>query len=292
MFGYITPLICELKVCEYELFKAYYCGLCKALKKGYRRTAVLNYDCTFIYALGDSLRYADTDVRKCKCALHPGGRRTAVYSQAAAYAADVNILMAYAKAKDDKLDGGGVLSAFPALALKKPFERAAERLPGITRDMLQMAEELRGMERRGSANTDEVADTYARLFGNVLMELDVTQSHILYEIGYSLGRWVYLIDAYDDIEKDIKSGQYNVFVNKYGIKEAAGETARQEIYFGFNFTLSKAMQALKRLELKKNRGLMQNIICLGIREKTKLVMGMEAAPEGKEPDESVSGVGR
>ncbi len=292
MFGYILPKICELKVREYELFKAYYCGLCKSLKNEYRRTSVLNYDCTFIYLLGDSLKNEETNVQRCTCVLHPIQKKQAVYAEVASYAAAVNLLMAYAKAKDDVLDSGDVRAKIRRQLLQKPFKKATVVVPGITEKMLEMADSLYGMEQRNSANTDETADTYAQLFGAVLMELDVLQSHVLYEIGYSLGRWVYLIDAYDDIEKDLKNGEYNVFVNKYSITGKIPEQAKEEIGFGFNFTLSKAMQALERLELKKNRGLIQNILCLGLKEKTKAVMGTATVTAGKEPDEPLSGFGR
>jgi hypothetical protein len=198
--------------------------------------------------------------------------------------------MAAAKAKDDARDTGRPLARLRPHMLSDAYKKAADRRPAVNRDMLEMTAELRGMEARGSGNTDETADTYARLFGNVLMELDVVQSHILYEIGYSMGRWVYLIDAYDDIKQDLEHGEYNVFVNKYGITGSVPAEVKREIEFGFHFTLSKAMQALKRLELKKNRGILENIICLGLKERTKAVMGGRA-PAGREPDESIPGVG-
>src|SRR5690606_37867607 len=94
----------ELKVREYEVFRAYYCGLCKALKKEYHRSAVLNYDSVFLYLLSDSLAEDETGALPCKCALHPMQGRTRIDAPAADYAADINILMAYYKAEDDVRD--------------------------------------------------------------------------------------------------------------------------------------------------------------------------------------------
>lgn len=290
MFGYITPQVCELKVRDYELFKAYYCGLCKALGKEYRRTAVLNYDCTFIYLLGDSLQNAETDVQSCKCALHPVRGRCKVVSNSVVYATDVNILMAAAKAADDVQDRGGLLSRLALKGLGKAYRKAAARIPAINSLMLETAQKLGELERTGSANTDEVADTYARLFGAVLQELDVVQSHILYDIGYSLGRWVYLIDAYDDIEEDIKNGNYNVFVNRYHLVGKPPEDVKQQVELSFNYTLSQAMEALSRLELKKNRVLLENIICFGLKARTRAAL---AGIKNKgRLDEPIPGAGR
>jgi hypothetical protein len=169
--------------------------------------------------------------------------------------------------------------------LRKAFAKAGEAAPGIAADMRECEDKLRALEAEKSADTDAAADTYAVLFGRVLQELDVVQSHILYDLGYSMGRWVYLIDAYDDIGRDIRHGEYNVFVSKYGIAGDVPGDVREQVRFNFHYTLSMAMDALKRLELKKNRPLLENIVCLGIKERTKNIL------EGI-TDESLPGVGR
>lgn len=271
MFGYIMPLIGELKVCEHELLKAYYCGLCRTLKAKYHRTTILNYDCTFIYLLGESLREGTEDVGVCNCGLHPIQKRVAVRSDAAGYAADINALMGYAKVADDVRDGSVWAK------LRKPsygglYKKATEAQPDISEKMRQMTQQLTALERQECADTDAVADTYAQLFGSVLMELDVMQSHILYDLGYALGRWVYLIDAYDDIRWDIKNGDYNVFVLKYGITERIKDDQKKEAERNFFYTLATAADALSRLELKKNRPILENIIRLGLRQQTENVL--------------------
>ncbi|HBU11529.1 MAG TPA: hypothetical protein DEB31_01985 [Clostridiales bacterium] len=286
MFGYVTPLICELKVREYELYRAYYCGLCKELKRKYAKSVVLNYDCTFLYLLGDSLLYDETDVAPCKCMLHPVQKRQTVSSLSAEYAADVNLLLAYAKIRDDAHDSKAL-----SPRLRLPFYRKARRkaqasIPRIAKMVDETERDLRALEQGGCADTDKMADTYARLWGNMLMDLDVLQSHILYEIGYGMGRWVYLVDAFDDIERDIQKNEYNVFVNKYGLSGPPPPEVKEEVRFNFNYTLSTAMESLRRLELKKNRNILQNIICHGLKERTRQVL------EKGNVDEPVPSAGR
>ncbi len=267
MFGYIVPKVCELKVREYELFRAYYCGLCKALKRNYRRTAVLNFDSVFLYLLADSLHEEQNTIKPCKCGLHPFEKRQQVCADAAEYAADVNILMAYFKAADDVRDRkkGNMVRTF----LRKPYREAAAKHPHLTEVAQQTIGGLHRLEEQKSMNTDAVADTYARLLGTVFGDVDVLQSHVLYDFGYSLGRWVYLIDAAEDWEKDAAAGEYNVYQYKYGERT---QEAKEEILRSMQYSLAQAAQALERLELKKNKELLQNIIYLGLREQTERIV--------------------
>ena len=267
MFGYIVPQICELKVREYEVFRAYYCGLCKALKKKYKRSAVLNYDSVFLYLLSDSLCIEETHAQPCKCGLHPMQGRTRIDAKAVSYAADINVLMAYFKAKDDVRDhkkGAVWLRRY----MKRPFCKAATRQKLIEKTAISTIGALTELENQQSPNTDAAADTYGRLLGTVFENADILQSHILYDLGYSLGRWVYLIDALEDAPEDQKSGNYNVYVCKYGTVDAA---VRKTIEKSLVYSLAQAAQALDRLEIRRNKGLLQNIIYLGLRRQTELV---------------------
>ncbi len=268
MFGYIVPLTGELKVRELELYRAYYCGLCGALKSEYKKTAVLNFDSVFLYLLADGLRAEEGEVAPAKCVLHPVKKRPAIITPAAAYAADVNILMAYYSAQDharDKKRGG----ALAVRLLKKAFAKAKERRENIVCTAEATIGELVALERERTKSTDAVADSYARLFAEALTDADVLQSHILHDLGYSLGRWVYLIDAAEDMEQDQKSGNYNVYLEKYG---TANEKAKEEMTRSLYYTLSQAAEALGRLTLHRNREILENIIYLGCREQTRSIL--------------------
>lgn len=272
MFGYVTPLIREMKVGEYWLYRAYYCGLCKALQTEYKKSAALNFDCAFLYLLADSLQNNETDVQPARCALHPVRGRSKVVSPCASFAAAVNVLMAAAKLDDDVADGGGMTARLRRLLFRRAYKKAAKQLPGLNQKMLETAARLHELETAGSADTDAAADTYARLLGGVLEDMDVVQSHILYELGYNIGRWTYLVDAYDDVEEDLKTGNYNVYAAKYGAGARENGAAKKEIELGLHFTLSRAADALSRLGLKKNRNILQNIVSLGLLERTKNVL--------------------
>lgn len=268
MFGYIVPLTGELKVRELELYRAYYCGLCGALKSEYRKTAVLNFDSVFLYLLADGLRAEEGVIAPSKCVLHPVKKRPALITPAASYAADVNILMAYYSALDhvrDKKRGG----AFAVRFLKKAFAKAKIRRENIVATAEETIGTLVALERERSKSTDAAADSYARLFAEAMTDADVLQSHILNDLGYSLGRWVYLIDAAEDMEQDKKSGDYNVYLEKYG---NADQFVKDGIEKSLYYTLSQAADALSRLTLHRNREILENIVYLGLREQTRSIL--------------------
>lgn len=268
MFGYIVPLTGELKVRELNVYRAYYCGLCGALKTEYRKTAVLNFDSVFLYLLADGLRKNEGEILPAKCVLRPVKKRPAILTPAASYAADINILMAYYSAQDhvrDDVRGGRLAELF----LKKAFAKASARHKNIVATAKETIGELLKLEDEASPNTDAAADSYARLLAEAMTDADVLQSHILHDLGYSLGRWVYLIDAAEDMERDQKRGDYNVYLKKYG---SADEKAKKEIGNSLYYTLSQAAEALGRLTLYRNREILENIVYLGCREQTRSIL--------------------
>lgn len=284
MFGYITPDINELKVKEYAVFQSYYCGLCRTLKEKYKTTAILNYDSVFIYILGDSLNgNKETLAKHAKCGLHPIKGKNALITDSAGYAAAINILMAYYKLQDDATDENNLRSKAAKFLLKKKLKKAAGLYPEISGAAGNMWIEQRNAELNKTVSTDLAADPYAKLFGYVLQRINKLYECQLYDLGYSIGRWVYLIDAYDDIKKDLNSGAYNVFIQKYSLEKTSGDipdNIKKNIETSLYFTLSRAYDAYLALDLKQNEYLLSNIIKLGLKNRTKNIL--ESNNEGKE----------
>lgn len=272
MFGYIVPFVPELKVRELGEFRAYYCGLCRTLKARYGKIGILNYDATFLYMLLDGLEPERAAADQTRCVVHPIAKRPALCTERAEYAADINVLMAWAKAADDREDEGGLRSAARQRLLRKAFGRACERAPAAAASMERAQEAIRRVERENVSLVDEACQPYAELLGGIFADGYVLKSHILRDLGYNLGRWVYLIDALDDMDADAAAGRYNVYVN---VARERGQTAsqvRQEARFSLFYTLSQAQQALRRLELEKNGEILSNIIGLGLRRQTDSVL--------------------
>lgn len=274
MFGYITPDINELKVKEYALFQSYYCGLCRVLKREYKTTACLNYDAVFVYILKDGLNNADFyEPKNIKCGLHRVRGKPAIITDSADYVAAVNIMMAYYKLKDDIADEGIIKHLIAPLRFKKKYNTAAVKYPEIALAAEEMWQKQRRIESSRTTSTDEAAQPYAELFGTVLKNISRLYECQLYDLGYALGRWVYLIDAYDDIKKDLKNGSYNVYIQKYNIKnpEEISEDLKLKIQNSFYYTLARAYDAYCSLDLIKNQPILSNIIQFGLKKTTKAV---------------------
>lgn len=283
MFGYLTPDINELKVKDYALFKAYYCGLCRVLKNEYNASAVLNYDAQFIYLLNDALNNPDAlKLEKICCGLHPFSGREALIYDAADYAAAVNIMMAYYKLKDDIADCGSFKSKFMLLRFNKKYEKAAAKYPEPAEAAKEMWKNQQAAELNETRSTDEAAEPYAKLFGIVLKNISRLYECQLYDLGYALGRWVYLIDSYDDIEQDFKKGSYNVYIKKYDLtsKDEIPNDVKKKIENSFYYTLSRADNAFSAIDIIKNEPVLSNIVKLGLKHRTKAVL--ENIKEGTE----------
>jgi hypothetical protein len=275
MFGYITPKKCELRVHEYETYKAYYCGLCKALQHGYSifSSAAVSYDCAFLYLLHDSLLSGKNELVRCKCILHPVEHRMEVKAPCAGYPAAVNVLLTYYKIKDDIQDGKRQ-SAAAAPFIYPAYRKAGRLYPDTEEAIRAMHRSLMKIQDSGSKSIDETAGAFAVLLGKVFENLDPEEWENLYDLGYNLGRWLYIIDALDDIGKDQKSGNYNVFLSKYG--DSGDPALRKEAEFNLYFSLAKAAEAYTRLRVKKNRGILDNILYLGLKERTNMVIKGES----------------
>ena len=100
MFGYVTPCKMEMKIKDFEKFKAYYCGLCNSIKNTYGQLPriTLNYDMTFLAVLLDSLGDNKSNFTKFSCAIHPLKKRLMINNNLALdYAAFCNTTLAYYK---------------------------------------------------------------------------------------------------------------------------------------------------------------------------------------------------
>ena len=125
MFGYILPEKPELKIKEYEIFKGYYCGICKSIGDRYGQISrlTLNYDCTFLALLLASINNEDVLLRRERCIAHPLKKRiVARQSEIIDYASDMNLILAYYNLKDDWIDQRSIVSGTGTLFLRKVKE--------------------------------------------------------------------------------------------------------------------------------------------------------------------------
>ena len=214
MFGYITINKQEMKYKDFDLYQSFYCGFCKELKEKFGRAGQLSvsYDMTFLLILLTSLYDTTTTTVQERCVVHPVQKQIKRQSAYTSYVADLNILLTYYKSMDDWNDDKKHSSRVYARILKKKVEQISHRIPHITEvieDNLRKMSELEGTTNVG-------VDQMAGLFGQIMGEMFVFQvdewQDTLYKVGFYLGKFIYLLDAYDDVLEDVKSGNYNPFL--------------------------------------------------------------------------------
>ena len=262
MFGYIRPLECELKVREQAEYRGYYCGLCMSIgaRYGQLERLSLSYDCAFLAALLSAIAGGAGFSRgNCGPRCYRGKRAIANASPALDYAADVNVLLAWYQAADDAADDRSAKALAARLAFSRAYRKAAKLHPELDRAIRDNTERLHALEREQAASTDEPSDTFGKTLSAVILHAPIlpqSERQAAEWMFYNLGRWIYLIDAWDDREKDEKSGGYNPFL----ITKMEPERAR----FLLNVTLNEVSKAYDLLNLQQPSGLLDNIIRLGL----------------------------
>ena len=222
MFGYVRPPQ-DLPEEERKRFGRAYCGLCHTLGERYGVAArfILNYDFTFLAILLSERE--EGSVHHGRCAAHPVHGRDRLESTAALeLAADESVILAYWQARDGVEDHDWLHSLKyrgAAAALERAYGQAAEARPEFdasTRRQLRLLSELEG---EGCPSMDRAADTFAVLLQGAARAVDEpVRRRVLEQMLYHLGRWVYLVDAADDLKKDAASGNYNPVALRYGLE--------------------------------------------------------------------------
>lgn len=263
MFGYVRPLQSKLSQEEQRTYQAAYCGLCHRLKKtcGLGARFILNYDFVFLFLLLDSGN-ENCDTRRC--AVHPWkGRPCLAGNQAMDLCAWESVVLAYYKLGDSVADENfftGFKSRIARLFLRRAYKKANARCKGFDYRVAMCLWELDELERASSPKLDAVADTFARLLSAAAPATeDESLDRARRQLLYHLGRWIYLVDAWDDLAEDEKRGRYNPIAARFG------QTPDLDyLDVTLRHSLSLAHSAFQLLPPTAHSGILENILYLGL----------------------------
>ena len=223
MHGYVRPPLGTLPPAEAERFRRAYCGLCHTLgqRYGLGERFILNYDFTYLAILLSDREEPAPDMARCP--VSPLRRRAfQPQTPALALAADESVILAWWQSRDGVADHGavkGLKYRAGCAALGGAYRRAAERRPGFDRAVRRQLDVLARLEAERCPSLDEPADAFAALLAAAAAEVDdPTRRRVLEQILYHLGRWVYLVDAADDLKQDAASGNYNPVALRFGLR--------------------------------------------------------------------------
>ena len=261
MFGYISINKAEMKFKDYDVYHSYYCGLCKVLKECYGRRGqvTLSFDMTFLVILLTGLYEPDTKTEMVRCIAHPMQKHAAKTNEFTEYAAAINMLLSYYKCEDDWADEHRKKAFVAAKLLHSKIKKIEKLYPVKCKVISENLAQISKYEAENEQNLDLMPG----LFGNIMAEIfayrhDEWESS-LRKIGFFLGKFIYLMDAYDDVEDDVKKGNYNPFAKDYIIKGFDDRIKNMLLLM-----MAETCREFEKLPIIKYADILRNILYSGV----------------------------
>lgn len=263
MFGYVTINKMELKFKEYYSYKGYYCGLCKCLKTMYgnKSRLTLNYDMTFLILLLSSLYEPENKIYNERCMVHPKNKQLIIQNEITEYAASLNVLLSYYNMLDNWVDDRDYKSLAAAKILQSQLQKSVSNLNDITKTIKLRLNNISKLEKEDTEDIDAVSNEFGHLMEEMFLYKKDHWEQSLRKIGFYLGKYIYFIDAYEDMKKDLENKSYNPF-NKLNI-ENKEEYANNLLMLNLSFLSDE----IEKLPLVRDKGIIDNIIYSGMLNK-------------------------
>ena len=287
MFGYVKPETPYLYIKDDTLYKALYCGVCKSIGRTCSQIArfSLTYDIAFFSALVHNLAGEDVKIVRRRCVTHWIKRRPTVEKgdRLTDLSSAINVELAYYKIKDDILDGNGGKGKL--LFFKKSHKKVSRKRPQISQIIERNYNSLFELEKTKCDSIDRVSEPFSQMMVELAcyaLEEKATES--VKKLFYFLGKWIYLIDALDDYEKDVKEKSYNPLYYAYGEKASLKEVLEsngKDISFAFSDIFANMKSSLGECKFYFNHDLIDNIILRGIPAVTLNIIKKSAPKQTK-----------
>jgi hypothetical protein len=263
MFGYVTICEPELKVKDLRKYKAYYCGLCQELKEAYGAVGqmTLTYDMTFVIVLLTSLYESQTELTEHRCKVHPVKKQKMLRNEITQYGADMNILLTYYKLADDWIDEKSIRSLLGNGFLRKRAREVIRRYPRQSKAIRRSLRELSKCEQQNSMDLDKTAGCFGELMAELFVYKRDMWEERLRKIGFYLGKFIYLMDAYEDFETDKRKNAYNVF--RVQRKE---DMQNLDTFVKLLLTsmMSECAKSFERLPILMHADILRNVLYSGV----------------------------
>ncbi len=276
MFGYVNADKPNMLMKDYATYRAYYCGLCKTIGK--RNTPMtrltVNYDITFLTMLAHNYLKVEPKINEERCFIHPIGKKFAVVEndEVQEVVADINIILGYYKAYDDVIDGRSLKHKIAQLFLKGKYKRIAKKYPELDSAVKKSYDTLRGLELSGSRDLGAVLQTSGDMLVAVGKTACKSDDVNLIELCDALGKWVYLIDAYDDIREDEQKKRYNPLIPENGLNEENMNAITNMVENNLYSYIRTIRECYDRMDITITEGALSNVVYCGLRARTESVI--------------------
>lgn len=260
MFGLITANPKEFTPEERERYLSLYCGICRNIRSQNRQFCglALQYDMVFLALVLSSLYEPQEDRGDRACWLHPIEKRKWTESEITRYAADMNVALAYYNAQDNWKDEKSLSALIQREIFAPHVARIAREYPRQCQTIAQCLERLSELEEENCSNPDLPANCFGELMAELFCFREDFWSLTLRQIGFHLGRFVYLADAALDLQKDRRSGNYNPLLR---MEPDSGPERWDE---SLMMAMAMCTQSYERLPLVQDKALMDRILYHGV----------------------------
>lgn len=262
---------------DYATYRAYYCGLCKTIARKYppMMRMTVNYDIAFLSLIAHNYARLEPEFRNERCVVHPVGKKFTVVCNDPIQEriVDINTILGYYKVYDDVTDRGGIRHRIARAYLKGKYKRAARKFPDLDKALRKCFGELSDLERAGSRDIDALCATSADMLIAVGKAACPNPDEHLLRLCDNLGRWIYLIDAYDDMRKDKEKGAFNPLLPEGGelsdeVVDNISSVVKEKLY-GY---IREIRSAYDRMYITVSEAPLSNVIYLGLRARTDAVL--------------------
>ena len=261
MFGYITANMAVLEKEQQTRYRAYYCGLCRVLRENYGQAGrmTLSNDMTFLAIVLSSLYEPKVSASSGVCPMHPVASRQYADTEFFPYAADMNLLLAYYMCLDGVKDDHSRLMEIRARSLRRSYERITLRYPEKCAAVSDALERISILEAQQTESLDELCGLSGRIVGEIFRFRQDEWAEMLYGLGHALGRFIYMMDAYEDYDADRRLRRFNPLKTLHARPDYEDQV--RDILL---LLAGEAAQALDMLPLERDLDLIQNVVFSGI----------------------------
>lgn len=263
MFGYINVNKTELTEENEKIYQAYYCGLCQRLNAhcGTKGQLLLSFDITFLELLLTGLYEPEETERQFTCMIHPTKKQTAFENEISDYCAAVNVMLAYHNLLDDWTDEKKFSRKRLADIIRKDYEKFAKQYPRQVKAIEEYMKNLSSFEKKNETNIDLVAGLTGDMLGELFAWKEDEWHQELKTLGFYMGKFIYLMDAYEDLDKDERKNRYNPLRNLRKENPKDFETLTRLMMTSM---MSECAKSFERLPILLHADILRNILYSGV----------------------------
>ena len=269
----------EIKFKDFDMYRSFYCGLCRELKERYGLSGqiTLTYDMTFVILLLSGLYEPPTKKGSTRCIVHPVRRQPVRKNAITEYAADMNIFLTYYKCKDDWNDERSIPGLIFGKLLEGKEKKSEKLWSKKVQTIVSCLDELSALEKENATDIDRVSGCFGRIMAEIFAYREDVWEPTLRRMGFYFGKFIYLLDAYDDVEEDVKKGNYNPFSKDYIIKGFDDRVKNMLMMM-----MAETCREFEKLPIIKYTDILRNILYSGVWCRFENVSGKRKKEQEKE----------